>query len=106
MSSLLRAALLPLCAVAGALAPLAWATARPDPADPTVPVPPAIYQSPLRSYQNLRDNPVASWRQTNDRLWRRGAAADAEPADAAAQPAVSASSPMPAGNGHAGHHMK
>lgn len=101
MKTRLRAAVLPLCAIVGALIPCVLANARPDPADPAVPVPAAIYQSPMR------DDPVRSWRQTNDRLWPRGAEAMADPASAPAQPgAAAASAPAPSGHGHAGHHMK
>ena len=125
-----KAAWLPVWAVAGlqlaagpalaqsqATAPPATpaaAPARMDPADPNVPVPAARYRSPFNGYQPYTETPVASWRETNDRVRERGGwrtyAREAREPDAATPPATPASSPaaapQPAPADHSGHEMK
>lgn len=125
----IKAALLPMWAIAGlhlGLAPAqaqtqaaapAAATAkanRPDPADPKAPVPSALYASPLRAYQVFAEPQVAPWRETNDLVRQRGGwrsyAREAREPDAARPVAPAASQPLPAAKpaagGHAGHEMK
>jgi hypothetical protein len=129
MLSRTQAALLPLWAIAGlhlvpALAqvptqPMPIATpaatgSRADPADARAPVPPALYVSPLRSYQAFTEASVAPWRETNERVRQRGgwrAYAREAQQPAAAQPAAAGASgampaAKPASGGHAGHEMK
>jgi hypothetical protein len=82
--------------------------ARPDPADPRASVPPAVYVSPLRQYQPLREESVASWRAANDQVekiggWRAYAKEAQDAAPAPAQPVPR--QPPPAHHGHGGHKM-
>jgi hypothetical protein len=83
---------------------------RPDPADPRASVPPAVYVSPLRQYQPLREEPVASWRAANERVekiggWRAYAKEAQDTAPLAVEPAPVPRQPSPAHHGHGGHKM-
>lgn len=45
---------------------------RPDPLDPTVPVPTLHWRSPLSAYPAWRDEPLGDWRAANDTVGRVG----------------------------------
>ena len=95
---------------------IAQQKARPDPADSTVSVPPAVYVSPLKQYQPLGDEPVTSWKAANELVekiggWQVYAREAQEPAPAAAQPGRPTQPLLPQAKpstqgGHAGHPMK
>lgn len=132
----IKAALLPLWAIAALQLTLAPAQAqtpaaapaasaangnRGDPADPKAHVPSVLYASPLRAYQAYAEPQVAPWRDTNELVrqrggWRAYAREAREPdtarpaAASASQPTPAASQPVPAAQpasgGHAGHQMK
>jgi hypothetical protein len=131
MLSRTKAALLPLCAIAGlhlvpalAQAPTppvpaatpATVSSRLDPADAKAPVPAALYVSPLRAYQAFTEAPIAPWRETNEQVRQRGGwrayarepqgPEAAQPAAAGASQPALAAPPAPAAGGHAGHEMK
>ncbi len=58
-----------------ALASLAAAqqkSARPEPADPATPVPPARYESPFIGYMPYREQDVAPWAEVNEEVARAG----------------------------------
>ena len=60
-------------AALAAVAPLAAAQQpRPEPTDPTVPVPAFRYESGFGSYRGFRDEPLAPWRELNDDVARVG----------------------------------
>lgn len=117
---------LPLCAAMGASQAQTPQPAppRPDPLDAQARVPPVAYRSPLAGYRSWTEQPVGSWRETNETVnriggWRAYAreglpgttpAAPAAPAATAAPAAGPASAPRPAEPavppapaGHAGH---
>lgn len=121
-----KAALLPLWAIAGlqlvfasahtaaqsqalARAPVspAPANARPDPADPKVPVPASLYVSSLRAFQGFAEPQVAPWRETNASVRQRGHAGEVREPDPTKPAAPGAAQPLPvakpASGGHAGH---
>ena len=89
--------------------------ARPDPADPKISVPPAVYVSPLRQYQPLGDDQVTSWKAANEIVekiggWRAYAKEAQELAPGAGQPARPIQQPAPqtkppTQGGHSGHKM-
>ncbi|MBX9793860.1 MAG: hypothetical protein K2Y02_06145 [Burkholderiaceae bacterium] len=121
MSSLFKAAWLPMCALAGlhviwapalAQAPVAASPATvvapaASAADPAAAVPAALYRSPFTGYRSFTEPAVAPWRDTNDLVRRRGGwrAYAREAGESAAEPLPAASSPSPA-SGHSGHRMK
>jgi hypothetical protein len=95
------------------------ATRQPDPNDPSVVVPAAQYRSGFEGYRYLRDEPVLSWKESNDLVGRIGGwrvyAREAAPAESpsgtspATQPSKQ-SAPLPpssgqggSGTGHKGH---
>lgn len=95
---------------------IAQQTARPDPADPRVSVPPVIYVSPLKQYQPLGDEQVTSWKAANElvekiggwQVYAKEAQAPAPAADQSArpdQPPAPKTKPSTQG-GHSGHQMK
>ncbi len=105
-----------VAAMALAAPALAQQTARPDPADPKVSVPPVIYVSPLKQYQPLGDEQVTSWKAANElvekiggwQVYAKEAQAPAPAADQSAkpvQPSVPQIKPTTQG-GHSGHQMK
>lgn len=82
VSSLVLAAALPgmLAAALGVAPGLSAAQAqgagvpvsRPDPMDPTAPVPPLHWRSSLSAYPAWRDEPLGDWRAANDTVGRVG----------------------------------
>lgn len=125
----IKAALLPLWAIAALQLTLATAQAqtpaaspaasaaqskRGDPADSKAQVPSALYASPLRTYQAYAEPQIAPWRDTNELVRQRGGwrayAREAREPDAARPAAPAASQPVPAAQpasgGHSGHQMK
>lgn len=59
------------CLTLLALSAGAWAE-RPDPLDAEAATPALVYQSPLSSYQGLRDEPRQDWRAANAQVGRIG----------------------------------
>jgi hypothetical protein len=91
---------------------IAQQTARPDPADPRVSVPPVIYVSPLKQYQPLGDEQVTSWKAANELVEKIGGwktyAKEAQATESPGQP-IQPSAPQakpPIQDGHSGHHVK
>ena len=94
---------------------VAQQTARPDPADPRVSVPPVVYVSPLMQYQPLGDEQVTSWKAANDLVekiggWRVYTKEAQEPTSATEQAGRPSGQPAPQTNppaqgGHSGHQM-
>ncbi len=103
---------------ASALPAIAFAQpqARPDPADPKISVPPAVYVSPMKQYQPLGNAPVAPWRAANDTVekiggWKVYAREASDPGSVVERPAQPLQPPVPqmkppAQGGHSGHKMK
>ena len=76
--------------IAWLLAP-ALANARPDPLDPTTPVPPMVYSSALSAAPALPGTTVGSWQHANETVnriggWRVYGREAPEPASPAAAP--------------------
>jgi len=61
-------------AVLAAVAPFAAAQQqpRPEPANPTAPVPAFKYDSTFAGYRGFREEPLAPWRDVNDEVARAG----------------------------------
>ena len=122
MSTLSKAALLPVCVLAGlhllpvsARAQSAGSTSPADttltarPADPAAAVPAALYRSPFAGYRSFSEPAVSPWRQTNEQVrqrggWRAYAREASEPAAAPASAPTTA--PPSSGPDHSGHRMK
>lgn len=58
--------------VALPLTSTALAQARPQPLDPSAPVPAVAYRSPLSEYQAYRASEVGAWRDANETVTRIG----------------------------------
>jgi hypothetical protein len=73
--------------------PRGVASARPDPADASAPVPPLVVRSALGAHRGMTDETLGSWREANDTVGRIGGwrtyAKEAEPA-----------APNPGGHSH------
>jgi hypothetical protein len=80
------------------------AARQPDPNDPSIAVPAAQYRSSFHDYRYLRDEPVLSWKESNDLVGRIGGwrvyAREAVPAES---PAPAPVPPGQGGTGHGGH---
>jgi hypothetical protein len=93
------------CVILACLVAPALAHARPDPLDPTVPVPPLTHSSALSVSPTLSDTAVGSWRNANEtvnriggwRVYGREAPRASDPASASTPPTkpVPAAPPSP-----------
>lgn len=83
---------------------------QPDPNDPLAKVPATPYQSSFKNYRNLREEPMSSWKDSNDLVgriggWRVYAREVAEPQAPASAPSSNKNQPTapnPSGRGDAG----
>lgn len=83
---------------------------RPDPNDPKVLIPVTPYQSSFQSYRKLREEPMLSWKESNDlvgqiggwRVYAREAAESGAPAQAPSPTNSQPATPIPPGRGEAG----
>lgn len=93
--------------------PVTLAQPRPNPADPSAPVPAAIYRSAFGGYRPLGEEAVGNWRSANDQVgriggWREyareseGAGASSKTEGASREKPGSDPTPNP---GHEGHVM-
>ena len=72
MRTFLRAAAIAVCGVLFSSAGLAQKTVRSDPLDPKARVAPVQYKSSFEGYKRFAEEPLASWKATNELVHKLG----------------------------------
>jgi opacity protein-like surface antigen len=73
-------------AIAFAGAAVAQSAPRPDPRDPTAPVPGATYRSAFEGYSAFADQDLSDWRKANEEVGAAGGHAGHRPGQGPGQP--------------------